>query len=86
MPLPKLKYIVAPSVDFVSKQSYLRPEEEDPSKFVLPMPQSIRVNLVFRGALLVSLKLQNLKELSFFGKMLFAYQTKGENLAIKTLF
>ena len=45
MPLPKLKYIVAPSVDFNT-------EEEDPSKFVLPMPQSIRVNLVCRGALL----------------------------------
>ena len=52
MPLPKFKYIVAPSVDFMQKQSYPRPEEADPSKFVLPMPQSIRVNLVYRGALL----------------------------------
>ena len=51
MPLPKLKYIVAPSVDFMLKQSYPNTEEEDPSKFVLPMPQSIRVNLVCRGAL-----------------------------------
>ena len=51
MPLPKLKYIVAPSVDFMLKQSYPNIEEEDPSKFVLPMPQSIRVNLVCRGAL-----------------------------------
>ena len=51
MPLPKLKYIVAPSVDLMQKQSYPRPEEEDPSKFVLPMPQSIRVNLVYREAL-----------------------------------
>ena len=52
MPLPKLKYIVAPSVDFMLKQSYPNTEEEDPSKFVLPMAQSIRVNLVCRGALL----------------------------------
>ena len=52
MPLPKLKYIVAPSVDFMLKQSYPNTEEKDPSKFVLPMPQSIRVNLVCRGALL----------------------------------
>ena len=54
MPLPKLKYIVAPSVDFMLKQSYPNTEEEDPSKFVLPMPQSIRVNLVCRGALVGS--------------------------------
>ena len=53
MPLPKLKYIVVPSVDFMLKQSYPRPEKEDPSKFVLLMPQSIRVNLVYRGALAV---------------------------------
>ena len=51
MPLPKLKYIAAPSVDFMLKQSYPDTEEEDPSTFVLPMPQSIRVNLVCRGAL-----------------------------------
>ena len=51
MLLPKLKYIVAPSVAFMWKQSYPRPEEEVPSKFVLLMPQSIRVNLVYRGAL-----------------------------------
>ena len=38
MPLPKLKYIVAPSVDFMLKQSFPNTEEEDPSKFVLPMP------------------------------------------------
>ena len=56
MPLPKLKYIVAPSVDFMLKQSYPNTEEEDPRKFVLPMPQSIRVNLVYRGALLKSKK------------------------------
>ena len=42
---------MAPSVDFMLKQSYPRPEEEDPSKFMLPMPQSIRVNLGYRGAL-----------------------------------
>ena len=51
MPLPKLKYIVVPSVDFMLKQSYPNTEEEDPSKFVLPIPQSIRVNVVCRGAL-----------------------------------
>ena len=51
MLLPKLKYIEAPSVDFMSKQSYPNTEEEDPGKFALPMPQSIRVNLVCRGAL-----------------------------------
>ena len=56
MPLPKLKYIVAPSVDFMLKQSYPNTEEEDPRKFVLPMPLSIRVNLVCRGALEQTIK------------------------------
>ena len=34
-----------------------RPEEEDPSKFVLLMPQSIRFNLVYRGALYLIFKI-----------------------------
>ena len=37
----------------MQKQSYHNTEEEDPWKFVLQMPQSIRVNLVCRGALVL---------------------------------